>query len=91
MGDAKAAGLTLDEIRHVLNLKSRGQSSCNHVVAMVAQRLEELSGVSRDEAKQFLNENLVEQVKMESAQMLKDIRDTAKLEARKEAQKVIGE
>ncbi len=53
------------------------------------RKLEELSGVSRDEAKALLHENLVEQVKIESAQMLKDIRDSAKLEARKEAQKVI--
>ncbi len=53
------------------------------------KRLEDLSGTSREEAKRSLHENLVEQVKIESAQMLKDIRDSAKVEARKEAQKVI--
>ena len=52
-------------------------------------RLERISGVSRDEAKKGLIENLIETVKTESAQMLKDLRDRAKEEARKEAQKVI--
>ena len=38
-------------------------------------RLERISGVSRDEAKKGLIENLIETVKTESAQMLKDLRD----------------
>lgn len=43
IGDAKAAGLALDEIRHVFELKGRGQSSCDHVVSMVQRRLNEVS------------------------------------------------
>ena len=52
-------------------------------------RLERISGVSRDEAKKQLVENLVETAKDEATQMLKEIRDRAKQEAKKEAQKVI--
>jgi ribonuclease Y len=51
--------------------------------------LERISGISRDEAKKFLHDNLVETVKSESVQMLKDMRDQAKQEAKKEAQKII--
>lgn len=52
-------------------------------------RLERMSGVSREEAKKQLIENLTESAKIEAAQMLKDIRDKAKEEARREAQKTI--
>jgi len=53
------------------------------------QRLERVSGMSRDEAKKILIDNMVEEAKAESAQMLKEIRDNSKLEAKKEAQKII--
>jgi len=52
-------------------------------------RLERISGISRDEAKKNLMENLIETAKTEAAQMLKDIRDRTKEEAKKEAQKII--
>jgi ribonuclease Y len=52
-------------------------------------RLERISGFSKDEAKKHLVENLIETVKTESAQMLKEIRDKTKEEARREAQKII--
>jgi ribonuclease Y len=52
-------------------------------------RLEKIAGVSRDEAKKYLYQNLIETVKSEATQTLKDIRDTTKLTAKKEAQKTI--
>ncbi len=52
-------------------------------------RLEKISGITREEAKKYLYQNLIETVKSEASQTLKDIRDTAKLEAKKEAQKAI--
>lgn len=52
-------------------------------------RLERISGVSREEAKKLLHENLLDTVKTEAAQTLKEIRDHAKLEGRREAQKII--
>jgi ribonuclease Y len=52
-------------------------------------RLERISGVSREEAKRQLIENLTETAKDEATQFLKDMRDKAKVEAKKEAQKVI--
>jgi len=41
--DAQAAGLTLDEIHHILDLKSKGISSCQHVRAMLASRLDDIT------------------------------------------------
>lgn len=52
-------------------------------------RLERISGISRDEAKKHLTENLIETVKTESSQMLKELRDKAKEEGKREAQKII--
>ncbi len=52
-------------------------------------RLERISGYSREEAKRQLIDNLVETAKDEATQMLKDIRDRAKQDGRKEAQKII--
>ncbi|TAK65414.1 MAG: ribonuclease Y [Bacteroidetes bacterium] len=53
------------------------------------QRLERVSGMTRDEAKKMLMANLVSDARSEVAQTIKEIRDNAKLEAKKEAQKVI--
>jgi ribonuclease Y len=52
-------------------------------------RLERASGLSRDEAKRVLMENLANEARSEAALMLKDIRDKARDEARKEAQKLV--
>lgn len=41
--DAQAAGLTLDEIRHILDLKAQGVPSCEHVRALLEQRLHDVS------------------------------------------------
>jgi ribonuclease Y len=53
------------------------------------QRLERIAGLTSDEARKMLVENLLQEAKSEAAQMLKEVRDTAKSEARKEAQKII--
>lgn len=52
-------------------------------------RLERVAGLSRDEAKKLLMENLVQEAKTEAAQMLKEIREQTRLEAKREAQKII--
>ena len=52
-------------------------------------RLERVSALSREDAKKLLMENMINEAKTEAAQMLKEIHDQAKLEAKREAQKVI--
>ena len=59
------------------------------LVEQQTQHLERISGISRDEAKKYLYENLVETVKTESVHMLKEVRDQARQEAKREAQKII--
>ena len=52
-------------------------------------KLERTSGLTREEAKKQLTDNLIETVKSESTQIIKEIRDKTKEEARREAQKII--
>lgn len=52
-------------------------------------RLERASGMSRDEARKLLLDNLIDSVKTEASQTLKEIRDKTREEAKREAQKII--
>ena len=52
-------------------------------------RLERTSGLSREEAKRQLIENLTHEAQSEAAHLLKELRDKAKDEAKKDAQKLI--
>lgn len=52
-------------------------------------RLERITGMTRDDAKKFLIENMVNEAKAEGAQEVKMVRDEAKVNARKEAQRIV--
>ncbi len=52
-------------------------------------RLERITGMSRDDARTFLMDNMVNEAKAAAAQLVKDVRDEAKLNARKEAQRIV--
>ncbi|MCZ6777015.1 MAG: ribonuclease Y [Ignavibacteria bacterium] len=52
-------------------------------------RLERTSGLSPEEAKRLLIENMANDARAEAAHMLKELRDKARDEAKKEAQKII--
>ncbi len=52
-------------------------------------RLERITGMSREDAKKFLVDNMVNEAKADAAQLVKDVRDEAKLNARKEAQRIV--
>jgi len=53
------------------------------------ERLEKISGLTSEEAKNILIQNMVEQAKIDSVQAVKSIYDKAKLDAKKDAQKII--
>jgi ribonuclease Y len=53
------------------------------------EKLEKISGLSKEEAKKMLMENLVDTAKTESARLIKDLHDKAKSDAKKDAQKII--
>ncbi len=61
----------------------------DNLIADENVRLERASGMSREEARKLLLDNLVDSVKTEASQTLKDIRDKVKDEAKREAQKII--
>lgn len=52
-------------------------------------RLEKTAALTSEEAKKMLMENMIEKAKTDAAQYIKEIRDQAKVEAKKESQKVI--
>lgn len=61
----------------------------DELVAEQNHRLERISGMSREDAKRFLMENMVSDAKLESAQEVKQIRDESKVEAKKIARNLI--
>ncbi len=65
------------------------QSQLQRLMQEENQRLERVSGLTRDEARKTLMANLVAEAKAEAAQSIKEVRDGAKLEAKKEAQKLV--
>ena len=65
------------------------QTDLDRLLQEENDRLERLSGLSRDEAKRQLIENLTNEARAEAALQLKEIRDTARDEAKREAQKLI--
>lgn len=52
-------------------------------------RLERITGMSKEDAKKFLVDNMVNDAKADAAQLVKDVRDEAKVNARKEAQRIV--
>jgi ribonuclease Y len=51
--------------------------------------LEKTAGLTSDEAKKMLVENMLSKAKSDAAQSIKEIRDQAKVDAKKEAQKIV--
>lgn len=52
-------------------------------------RLERITGMSKEDAKKYLIENMVNDAKAEGAILVKEIRDEAKASAQREAQKIV--
>ena len=77
------------------SLKDRGEhlekkhAELDNVINQQNERLEKISGMSNEEALKELKENLLSKAKRESAQMVKDIKDQARLTANREAKEVI--
>jgi ribonuclease Y len=60
-----------------------------HLIEEQNARLEHVSGLSKEDAKKLLMENMLNEAKAQAAQMLKEVHDQAKLEARRQAQKIV--
>jgi ribonuclease Y len=53
------------------------------------EKLEKISGMTSEDAKKLLIENMISEAKADSSQMIREIYEKAKADAKKEAQKVI--
>jgi ribonuclease Y len=65
------------------------QSQLQRLIQEANSRLERVSGMTRDEAKSALSTNMISEAKADAAQLIKEIRDNARVEGKKEAQKII--
>ena len=65
------------------------QTELEKLIVEENERLERMSGLSREDAKRLLIENLTNEARTEAAHLLKELRDKAREEAKKEAQKLI--
>ncbi|MFH1197354.1 MAG: ribonuclease Y [bacterium] len=61
----------------------------NRLIEEQNMRLEKTAGITAEEAKAMLMENMVEKAKSDASQSIKEIRDQAKIDAKKEAQRII--
>jgi ribonuclease Y len=76
----------LQELR--VNLDKRAEE-IKRLEAEQNEKLEKISGMTSEDAKKLLIENMVAEAKAESAQMIREIYEKAKADAKKEAQKII--
>ncbi len=86
--EREQAGLRKDLEQMRRNLDGR-QKELERLVADENVRLERTAGLTRDEAKRQLIENMVSEARSEASHLMKEIRDTARDEAKKEAQKLV--
>lgn len=85
----KAIELQKKQIDNAKNTIEQQKKVVDDLVAEQNHRLERISGMSKEDARKFLMENMINEAKLECAQQVKDIRDQAKLESRREAQRII--
>ncbi len=77
------------EIDERLRSSAEKNEKLTQMIREENQRLERITGLGSDDARKMLMENLINEAKGEAAHTLKEIRDGMKIEARKEAQKII--
>ncbi len=81
---------TLDgELREKSKTVQLREAEAERLVQAQTEKLEKLAGVSREEAKKLLVENLVNEARSEAALEIREMREKARIDARKEAQKII--
>lgn len=83
----------LNDLEKKLNEKldelERKNQQLNKLIEEQFLQLERIAGLTQDEAKKMLIDNLINEAKAEAAQTIKQIREQARAESKKEAQKII--
>jgi len=78
--------------RELRDLKRKVDTDTETVTAgqaEVNQRLEQIAGMSHDDAIVAIRQELIDRAKQDTAEMIKDIRDQARLSANREAKEII--
>ncbi len=78
--------------KKLLNQKELLERKSNELENLIREqnvRLEKIASLSAEEAKKMLMENMIEKAKSDASQYIKEIRDRAKLDAKREAQKIV--
>ncbi|MBX3007976.1 MAG: ribonuclease Y [Melioribacteraceae bacterium] len=81
-----------DSERQINQLKEdleKKHTELDKLIVEQNNRLEKTAALTADEAKKMLMENMTSKAKSDATQMIKEIRDQAKLEAKKESQKIV--
>ena len=84
--DLKALERSLRDKERVLTDKN---AEVERLIEEQNIKLEKISGISNEEAKKILMDNLIDKAKQEAAQYTKEIKDKAKLNANREAKEII--
>ncbi|MGB9561461.1 MAG: Rnase Y domain-containing protein, partial [bacterium] len=65
------------------------EEELNNLIEIQNKKLEQIAGMTSEEAKKLLMDNLVNQARAEASQMIKEIREEAERRAEKEAKEII--
>ncbi len=76
------------EVQTKIKRLGEREQDLDKIISEQNLRLERISGLTPDEAKKMLHENLINEVKTESAQHLREIREQARIDAKREAQRI---
>ncbi len=77
------------ELEKQKNQLSEGLTQLKKNQGITSQKLAELAGMSREEAQYDLRNEFIDRTKQEAAEMIKDIRDQARMQANREAKEII--
>lgn len=77
------------ELREKSKTIQSKEAEVGRLIHLQTEKLEKLAGVSREDAKKLLMENLISEAKSEASLELREIRERARIEGKKDAQRII--
>lgn len=87
--DREGTELLQQEAKEAYEKADASKEKLKNVLDDQLRKLESITGMSAQDAKQAMLEQYLEEVKLEAASKVKEIRDEAKLKANREARKII--
>ena len=87
--DREEVGMMKEKNATIRTSLEANQAKLDGLIDDHQRRLESVTGMSSEEAKEAMLERYIEEVKLEAAASVKEIRDEAKLKANREARKII--